>query len=122
MTRKKILLYGGLPLVVVLGTAGAVVAYYAHLLRGQAPSKERLLATSTGGTPHYEPIQYRAKDSRPAITEPEFVSAAEARMASGTKGIAVVVNGDARFYPLFIMQYHQIVNDRAGDKPIACSY
>jgi hypothetical protein len=37
-------------------------------------------------------------------------------------GIGVSVNGDSRFYPLFIMQYHQIVNDICGDKPVACSY
>lgn len=90
-------------------------------LDGQAATAERLVRTPSGGTPHYEPIQYRAKDSRPAILEPEFVEASEAKLVAGTMGIGVTVNGDSRFYPLFVMQYHQIVNDTCGGKPIVCS-
>ena len=37
-------------------------------------------------------------------------------------GIGVSVNGDSRFYPLYVMQYHQIVNDTCGGKAVACSY
>ncbi len=122
MNNKKLVWMIGIPLLIVLWAAGAVVGRYAYLLQGQAPTRERLFQTSSGGTPHYEPIQYRAKDSRPAITEPQFVSAADAKMVGGTMGIGVSVDGDSRFYPLFVMQYHQIVNDRCGDKPVACSY
>jgi hypothetical protein len=122
MSRKKLLWTIGLPVVLLLGVAGAVVGRYAYLLQGQAPSRERLFRTSTGGRPHYEPIQYRAKDARPAIMEPQFVSAAEAKFAGGTMGIGVTVNGESRFYPLFIMQYHQVVNDTCGGKHVACSY
>ena len=92
------------------------------MLDGQEATKERLLSTSTGATPHYDPIQYRAKDARPAITEPEFVSAGEAKIAGGTKGIGISINGDSRFYPLYLLQYHQIVNDTCGGKAVACSY
>jgi hypothetical protein len=122
MNNKKLVWMIGIPLLIVLGAAGAVVGRYAYLLQGQAPTRERLFQTSSGGAPHYEPIQYRAKDSRPAITEPQFVAAADAKMVGGTMGIGVSVDGDSRFYPLFVMQYHQIVNDRCGDKPVACSY
>lgn len=122
MNRKKLVWMIGLPALVLVGGAGAVVVRYAYLLQGQAPTTERLFSTPTGGTPHYDPIQYRAKDARPAITEPQFVSADEAKMVGGTKGIGVSVDGDNRFYPLFVMQYHQIVNDDCGGKPVACSY
>jgi hypothetical protein len=91
------------------------------LLDGQEATAERTVQTTTGGAPHYEPIQYRAKDSRPAILEPEFISAAEARLVAGTMGVGVSVNGDSRFYPLFVLQYHQVVNDTCGGKPIVCS-
>jgi hypothetical protein len=120
--NRTLVWYVGLPLALLLAAGGVVVGYYAYLLRGQAATRERLFSTPTGGKPHYDPIQYRAKDSRPAITEPEFAAAAAAKMAGGTKGIGVVVAGDARFYPLYVMQYHQVVNDDVGDKPIACSY
>ncbi len=122
MTRKKYFLIFGAVFLALLGSAGGVVGYYVYLLQGQAPHKERIFRTATGGKPHYDPIQYRAKDSRPAIMQPEFVSAGQAHLAGGIKGIGVAINGDSRFYPLFILQYHQILNDTCGDKPVVCSY
>jgi hypothetical protein len=118
---------GGL-LMAVAGPAGVVVgrqwraARDRALLAGQEATEERLVRTPSGGKPHYEPIQYRAKDSRPAILEPQFVGANDAHLVAGTMGIGVNVQGESRFYPLFVLQYHQIVNDTCGDKPIVCSY
>ena len=110
--------------VLALGTGGIVGRriYLNYLLSGQEVTHERLVETATGGQPHHDPIQYRAKDARSAIVEPEFVSADQARIAGGTKGIGVSVDGDSRFYPLYILQYHQVVNDVCGDKAVACSY
>ena len=130
MKNKKLASLIGLPAVLILVGAVAewqhqsfTVAYrYLFLLEGQTPSKERLVRTSTGSTPHYDPIQYRAKDARPAITEPEFVAAKEAKISGGTRGIGVSINSDSRFYPLYVLQYHQIVNDTCGGKAVACSY
>jgi hypothetical protein len=122
MKLKKVILLIGLPVLAIVLIAGAVIGRYMYLLQGQAPNRERLLETASGGAPHYDPIQYRAKDARPAITEPEFVSAGEARVAAGTMGIGVSINGDDRFYPLYVLQYHQIVNDTCGGKEVACSY
>ncbi len=95
---------------------------YQYLLQGQSPTRERLLKTATGSDPHYDPIQYRAKDSRPAIMEPEFADGDSVRLAGGTMGIGVSVGGDSRFYPLYILQYHQVLNDECGGKSIVCSY
>ncbi|HCK71380.1 MAG TPA: hypothetical protein DHW38_07360 [Planctomycetaceae bacterium] len=89
---------------------------------GQLATHARTVETETGGVPHHEPIQYRAKDSRPAITKPEFIPGATAQIAGGTKGIGVAINGKARFYPLYILQYHQVINDTLEDCAIACSY
>ena len=44
------------------------------LLDGQEATTARTVQTETGGTPHHEPIQYRAKDSRDAIVTPEFIA------------------------------------------------
>lgn len=107
--------------VVALATA-ALVGYKTWQLKGQRPNWSRVVQTETGGKPHYEPIQYRAKDSRPAITNPEFVSAEETQMAAGTMGMGVAVGGESKFYPLHLLSYHQIVNDTCGGKPIACTY
>ena len=83
---KKALLIG-LPLLALL-TAGLVYGpgiRDAYLLDGQAANDHRLRETATGGKPYHKPIQYRKKDARPAIVEPEFVDAAEAKIAGGTK-------------------------------------
>ncbi|HIK94153.1 MAG TPA: DUF3179 domain-containing protein [Planctomycetes bacterium] len=123
LSKNKVLL--GLAVLLPLGIGGYFVGrhqYELYLLQGQAPSEERLVETSTGGDPHYDPIQYRAKDSRPAVVEPEFIAASEAKIAGGTMGIGVSVNDDSRFYPLYVLQYHQIVNDTCGGKAVACTY
>ena len=78
--------------------------------------------TLTGGDAYHAPIQYRKKDSREAITEPEFVPAGELLISGGTKGIGVSIDGDSRFYPLYVLQYHQVINDKVGNSAIACSY
>ena len=36
--------------------------------------------------------------------------------------IGLEINGDARAYPLFILVWHEIVNDRVGDVPVSVTY
>jgi hypothetical protein len=106
----------GLPVIAL--TIGGIVfgprLYDAYQLGGEQ--------TLTGGEAHHHPIQYRDKDSREAITEPEFVAAGELLIAGGTKGIGVSIDGESRFYPLYVLQYHQVINDKIGNRAIACSY
>lgn len=92
------------------------------LLDGQEATEARTVRTETGGAPHHEPIQYRAKDSRDAIITPEFIAGSDAQIAGGTKGIGITINGESRFYPLYVMQYHQVINDTLQDTAIAASY
>jgi len=92
------------------------------LPNGQEANEARTVQTETGGIPHHEPIQYRAKDSRDAIVTPEFIAGSEAEIAGGTKGIGITINGESRFYPLYVMQYHQVINDTLQDTAIAASY
>jgi len=53
---------------------------------------------------------------------PAFESAADAKVESDDKVLAVKVGEDARAYPIRTMGYHHIVNDTVGDKPIAVTY
>lgn len=78
--------------------------------------------TTTGAEPYHGVIQYRATDAKPAILEPEFVEADETVIAGGTKVIGVFIAGDARAYPLFILNNHQIVNDEVGGIPLSASW
>ncbi len=78
--------------------------------------------TATGGEPFHGLIQYRAKDAKEAIPNPEFVAAKDAIIAPGTKVIGVFLGGQARAYPLFILNNHQIVNDKVGGVPLSASW
>lgn len=63
------------------------------------------------------------KDGIPALMNPNYVSAAEATyLREKEQVIGVNLNGDTRAYPLRIMSWHELVNDRIGDLPILVSW
>ncbi len=63
------------------------------------------------------------KDGIPSIDAPEFVPVAEAGNLAATEPvIGLVVNGDARAYPLGILIWHEIVNDTVGGVPVTVTY
>ncbi|SDG19522.1 Protein of unknown function [Limimonas halophila] len=64
------------------------------------------------------------KDGIPSIDEPTFepVDKRADWLAPKEPVIGLSVDGDARAYPLRIMTYHEIVNDRIGGKPVAVTY
>lgn len=78
--------------------------------------------TLTGGEPYHGLIQYRAKDAKEAIVNPELLEASEAVLAAGTKVIGVFINGEASAYPLFVLNNHQVVNDVVGGTPLSASW
>ena len=63
------------------------------------------------------------KDGIPAILDPQFIPAHDATfLADDDELIGVVESGVAKAYPLRILTWHEVVNDRLGDKPIAVTY
>lgn len=63
------------------------------------------------------------RDCIPSLDEPRFVAAAEARfLADDDVVMGLKINGDARAYPVLIMNYHEIVNDVVGGQPVAITY
>ena len=63
------------------------------------------------------------KDGIPALTEPKQVPAREATyLTPEDRVIGVVIGETARAYPLRILDYHEIVNDRIDELPIAVTY
>lgn len=63
------------------------------------------------------------KDGIPALTNPQFTLGAHASYLSPfDRVIGVVVQSDARAYPISILTHHEIVNDRVADVPIAVTY
>lgn len=63
------------------------------------------------------------KDGIPALTNPHFIKAADARyLRPDDRVIGLVIGEDARAYPLAILNYHEIVNDTVGKTLVAVSY
>lgn len=64
------------------------------------------------------------KDGIPSIDDPSFVSIEAARewIAPKEPVIALAHDDEARAYPLQILTYHEIVNDRVGGTPVAVTF
>ncbi len=66
------------------------------------------------------------RDAIPALTLP-FVARADDQggvdfMRPEDRVLGVVIEGEARAYPFFILWWHEVVNDVLGDRPIAVTY
>ncbi len=65
-------------------------------------------------------------DAIPAVTNPVFVSRAEAdrllRDDEPVLGLVDPLTGQAKAYSLWHLDHHEIVNDRLGDKPVAVTW
>lgn len=63
------------------------------------------------------------RDGIPAIDAPAFIAASAARgLADGDRVLGILRHGFARAYPVRILNWHEIVNDRFGDEHIVVSY
>lgn len=63
------------------------------------------------------------KDGIPALTDPEFVLGDKVEYLSpNDRVLGVSVNGKYKAYPIKILNWHEIVNDRVGGKEILVSY
>ena len=64
-----------------------------------------------------------AKDGIPALSKPRLIAAGAATyLKPADRVIGVVIEGEARAYPIRILNYHEIVNDVLSGKPIAVTY
>lgn len=62
------------------------------------------------------------KDGIPAIDRPRFVGAASARLADDDRVLGLALDGIRRAYPVRILNWHEIVNDRFGARSIVVTY
>jgi Protein of unknown function (DUF3179) len=63
------------------------------------------------------------RDGIPAINDPKFESASEASwLRDKDRVLALVIGGQARAYPVRILNWHEIVNDKVGKQHIAVTY
>jgi hypothetical protein len=62
------------------------------------------------------------KDGIPAIDRPKFLPADKARLADTDRVLGLEVNGAARAYPVRILNWHEVVNDRFGERSLVVTY
>lgn len=64
-----------------------------------------------------------ARDRIPSIDDPKFIPIGdETDIPDREPVVSLVINGDARAYPLRIMMWHEIANDTVGGVPVAVTY
>lgn len=62
------------------------------------------------------------KDGIPALDKPRFVAARDARLADADRVLGVAHQGVARAYPVKILNWHEVVNDRIAGDPVIVTY
>ncbi|GAB4351909.1 MAG: DUF3179 domain-containing protein [Immundisolibacter sp.] len=62
------------------------------------------------------------RDGIPAIDRPRFAAAQDSRMAPDARVLGIELRGQARAYPVAVLERHEIVNDRIGGRPVVISY
>jgi hypothetical protein len=62
------------------------------------------------------------RDGIPAIDAPKFVPASAANLAAADRVLGLARNSVVKAYPVKILNWHEIVNDRFHDEPIAVTY
>ena len=55
----------------------------------------------------------------PSIDDPRFVTADEAEITDDAWVLGVAIGDQAKAYSLNLLNRHEVVNDRVGDRPIA---
>jgi Protein of unknown function (DUF3179) len=100
--------------------------------RGSTASDAELFVTKAGWktnfAKHTVPLSEFApggpgKDGIPAIDRPKFVSVSKVHFLDAREPVVeLAVNGDVRAYPLQILIWHEIVNDRVGGIPVTVTF
>ncbi len=97
-----------------------------ELLAGRADEEfRRFLDSSRPSTIRVELIQWGgvAVDGIPALSDPRHVPASEASYLTPKDLVfGVQLNGDARAYPLRILDWHEMANDVVGGVPVSLAY
>jgi len=63
------------------------------------------------------------RDGIPALSRPRFVSAKEAEFLQRTdRVLGITLNGVSRAYPIKILNFHEIVNDRFNDEAVVVTF
>jgi hypothetical protein len=113
--------YGGAGLSVPPGFTGwkgqllsGIDRRFGEFLRDEFPSRIRVEEIQWGGV---------RVDGIPALISARMIPAVEATyLEPGEPVFGVAINGDARAYPLRILDWHEMANDVVGGVPVSLAY
>ncbi|NNM36278.1 MAG: DUF3179 domain-containing protein [Nitrosopumilus sp.] len=119
---------------------GIVVSVFAVMYVGESTPQEtfvnsgdptmlsKLEIMETDGVKHLIPLEKikgggPPKDGIPSIDNPVFADVEESDfMSDSDTVIGLEIDGEAKAYPIFILVWHEIVNDRVGGTPVSVTY
>ena len=78
----------------------------------------------TGQAKTYRLVSVLPRDAIPAITNPSFAPAREAKlwMERTEQVIGLEIGGENKAYPINVLSRHEIVDDVVGGKPVAVTW
>jgi len=94
---------------------------------GNADSSE-LVLMETNGVKHLIPLDKikgggPPMDGIPSVDNPMFAEIQDSNfMSDSDVVIGLDINGETKAYPLFILVWHEIVNDKVGNIPVSVTY
>ncbi len=62
------------------------------------------------------------KDGIPSLTDPKTAAVADAKFTNGDRMVVVNIEDTTRVYPIKVLNWHEAINDKLGDVPIAVIY
>ena len=127
-TLTVFLMCAGISLLV--GRAGAAAQSGSQII---TEPKRRVVSTQPGDvefdvTRHTVPLREirgggPPTNGIPALIDPEFVSAEDAdSLRPKDTVLGVSLNGAAKAYPIRILNWHELVNDRIGARPVLVTW
>ncbi len=109
----------------IVGAAAAVAGSRVghEIVRTPLPSAVPSVAPVADPVRADEIVTVIPQDAKTALVGPDYLPAAEASdLQQGEEVIGVVINGDARAFPLATLNVHEIVDDIIGGEPVAVTW
>jgi len=101
---------------------------FANLDKSSDTVSSELVLMETNGIEHLIPLDKiksggPPKDGIPSIDNPKFSKVKDSQfMSDSDTVIGLEINGESKAYPIFILVWHEIVNDNVGGIPVSVTY
>lgn len=108
------------PVGAILVVALMLSAFFLAVRNDDGSFGDLVGGNSSGNGEPAELIYVLPKDAIPSIQDPDFDG--DPWLTNSNRVVGVEVNGDARAYPIRMLNWHEIVNDVVGGEPLSITY